>query len=88
MADVTDSGASVSDRYMFTDCYVMEYVEGVARKLGEFPAECRPDHVEKALQAFHEACIHYLIDASVFFPRDPDNFKFIDFGVEQYPAIW
>jgi hypothetical protein len=28
------------------------------------------------------------IDASLFFPDDPEKLKFIDFAMEEFPAHW
>jgi hypothetical protein len=46
------------------------------------------DHIDKALDAFREAGIHYLTDASIFSPDDPGKFRFIDFAIEEFPAVW
>ncbi len=88
VADVTDSAGSVADRYMLAHCYVMEYIEGVARKFGELGTEYRPDHIAKALKAFREVGISYVIDSSIFSPDDPEQFRFIDFATEEFQAAW
>ena len=86
--DVTGPAGSVADCYMLDHCYAMEYIAGNPGKLGQYPLDSRAGHIESALHAFHDAGIHHLIDASVFFPDDPDNFKFIDFAMEEYPPFW
>jgi hypothetical protein len=86
--DVTDCARSVADHYMLDHCYAMEYIEGAARKIGEYPNGSRPEHVQKALNAFYEAGICHLTDASVFLPDDPDKFKFIDFAIQEFEAVW
>jgi hypothetical protein len=86
--DVTGRHGSVADLYMLDLCYVMEYIDGVDRKLGEFPIEYRPYHVDKALEAFRAAGIHHLTDTSIFLPDDRDNFRFIDFAIEEFQASW
>ena len=74
--------------YMLDHCYVIEYIEGNARKLGECLADSRPEHIERALNSFRNLGIFHLIDASVFSLDDPDNFKFIDFAIEEFLAYW
>jgi hypothetical protein len=86
--DVTGPAGSVADRYMLDCCYAIEYIEGVPRKLGELFIESRPDHIRKALRAFREAGILHLTDPSIFFPDDPEKFRFIDFAIEEFPAVW
>jgi hypothetical protein len=88
VADVLRSTKSVADLYMLDHCYVMEYIEGNAKKLGECPVDSCPDHIERALNAFRNIGIFHLIDTSVFFLDDPDNFKFIDFAIEEFQAYW
>lgn len=66
----------------------MEYIRGGSVKLGLYPVGSRPHHIELALAAFHDVGIHHLIDTSVFFPDDPDAFKFIDFAVEEFQTFW
>lgn len=72
---------------MLDHCYVIEYIEGNARKLGECLADSRPEHIER-LNSFRNLGIFHLIDASVFSLDDPDNFKFIDFAIEEFQAYW
>lgn len=86
--NVTDGARSVAHQYMLDHCYAMEYISGSARKFGQYPSDSRPEHIQKALRTFYEAGICHLIDASVFFPDDPDNFKFIDFAIEEFQAFW
>jgi hypothetical protein len=88
VADVLHSGESIADFYMLDHCYVMEYIEADARKLGECPVGSRPAHIERALHAFRKIGVFHLIDTSVFFLDDPDNFKFIDFAIEEFQAYW
>jgi hypothetical protein len=82
--DVTEGDQSVAHNYILECCYAMEYITGVATKLGGY----RPEHIQRALSAFLEAGIRHLTDASVFFPDDPENFKFIDFAIEEFEAFW
>jgi len=86
--DVMDSAQSVAHHYMLDHCYAMEYISGVPEKLGGYPTGFRPKHLEDALTAFHEVGICHVKDASVFFLNDPDNFKFIDFAIEEFEAFW
>ena len=86
--DVADSTGSISNRYILDCCYGMEYIAGEDRKLGTFRPEEYPDHIRTALDAFREAGIHHVKDASVFFPEDRDMFIFIDFAIEEFLAIW
>jgi len=88
VADVRDCAGSVADRYMLTHCYAMEYIVGVATKLVEFPIECRPDHIAKALETFRALGIDHIIDSSIFSPDDPESFRFIDFAVEEFQVSW
>ena len=73
-----------SNQYMLNWCYAMEHVRGAAIKLGAIPKDSRPEHIKRALNAFCQAGIHHLTDASVFSPDDPVNFKFIDFAIEEF----
>ena len=82
---VLDGAHSIADQYMLNHCYAIEYINGKDTKLG---AVAGLAHIVKALKAFHDAGIHHLIDASVFMPEDPQNFKFIDFALEEYEAYW
>lgn len=86
--DVIDGDRSVAHNYMRDCCYAMEYIAGTPTKLGSYPSDSCPAHINKALSAFRDAGIHYLKDASVFFPDDPENFKFIDFATEEFEAFW
>jgi hypothetical protein len=85
--DVTGPAGCVADRYMPDCCCAMEYMEGVPTKIGELFIESRPDHIRKALRAFREAGIHHLTDPSIFFPDDPEKFRFIDFAIEEFPPV-
>lgn len=87
VADVTDCAGSVADRYMLAHCYVMEYIEGVATKFGEFCIQHRAEHIEKALKAFREVGINHVIDSSIFSPDHPENFRFIDFATEEFQPV-
>jgi hypothetical protein len=82
--DVVGSAGSVAEQFMLDHCYSMEYIDGVPVEIGELFAGNCPVHVERALQAFRECGIKHLLDASVFFAHDPNNFKFIDFAVEEF----
>ena len=86
--DVTESAGSVPDCYMLGHCYAMEYVQGIARKFGEFPIDYLTHHIKEAVEAFHEVGINHLIDSSVFSPDDPEKFRFIDFAIEEFQALW
>lgn len=88
VADVTDSAGSIADQYMLAYCYAMEFIEGAATKLGEFPTDNRPGHIAKALEAFREAGIGHVRDSSIFSPDDPEKFRFIDFSIEEFQPIW
>jgi hypothetical protein len=86
VADVTDSTGVVSHLYLLDCCYAMEYIDGDAWKLGELLD--RPTHIEQALQVFREAGIRHLSDVSIFYPDDSQNFKFIDFAIEEFQGMW
>lgn len=86
VADVTDSTEVASHLYLLDCCYAMEYIDGDAWKLGELLD--RPTHIEQALQSFGEAGIRHLSDASIFFPDDSQNFKFIDFAMDEFQGMW
>ena len=86
--NVIGSGTSVAHLYMLDHCYAIQYIEGHARKLGESPDGFCPLHIEKALQKFYDVGVHHLIDTSIFFPDDPNNFIFIDFATEEHQAFW
>jgi hypothetical protein len=88
IADVLHSSESIADFYMLDHCYLMEYIEGDARKLGEYPADFRPAHIERALDAFRKIGVSHLTDASIFFADDPNHFKFIDFAIEEFQVYW
>jgi hypothetical protein len=86
--DVIDGTRSVAHHYMLDHCYAMEYIPDVAEKLGDYPRGSLPRHIEEALNAFREAGICHVKDASVFFLNDPDNFEFIDFATEEFEVSW
>ncbi len=86
--NVTGPAGSVADRYILDCCYAMEYIEGVPMKLGDLFIESRPHHIRKALTAFREAGILHLTDPSIFSLDDPEEFRFIDFAIEEFPAVW
>jgi hypothetical protein len=66
VADVLHSTESMADFYMLDHCYVMEYIQGNARKLGECLVDSSPEHIERALKSFRKVGIFHLNDASVF----------------------
>ncbi|HYW45780.1 MAG TPA: hypothetical protein VE959_23145 [Bryobacteraceae bacterium] len=83
--DVLDNrGGSVRGEYLVDCCYCMEFIDGgQPEKIGS----CRSayPHIERAEIAFKTANIRYMADCCVFFPHDEQNFKFIDFAVEDFP---
>lgn len=86
VSDVLDGDASAAAAYLRNCCYSVEYIDGVARKLGGVPAL---PHIEMAVWAFRRAGILHMSDASVFFADDPRRFKFIDFAVKEFlPPSW
>ncbi len=85
--DVHDaSGKSVAHRYLLAHCYAIDYVGGSETKLGGL--EQRFEHIRNAEGVFRSLGIRHLIDASVFAPEDPVNFKFIDFAMEEFEVFW
>ena len=86
VANVTEAGGSVGCRYLLNCCYAMEFIAGVDTKLGELSGNL-PNHIEKALDAFHEAGIHHVTDASVFCPADPPTSRFIDFATVEFEPV-
>jgi hypothetical protein len=76
----------VDEHYLRGCCYVMEYIDDSPIKLGEIRSDF-PGHIREALRHFKEAGIDYLEDASIFFVDDPQEFKFIDFAVRDYPLM-
>lgn len=86
--DVTGSTGSVAHRYMLDLCYVMQYINGSPTKLGMLCAGSRSAHIEVALQAFRAAGILHYEDASIFSPNDPEDFRFIDFAMEEFQPFW
>jgi hypothetical protein len=63
----------------------MEYIDGDAWKLAALLD--RPTHIEQGLRVFREAGIRHLSDVSIFFPDDSQNFKFIDFAMEEFQGM-
>jgi hypothetical protein len=82
IADVRQAGESVAALYLTDCCYTIEYIDGIAQKLGTVALL---PHIAEAERAFHRAGIRHTSDASVFLAEDPQPFKFIDFAVDELP---
>lgn len=87
VGDVQDGiGHSVGQQYVLDHCYAMDFIAGDALKSGGLDDTYQ--HLRTAWQAFREAGIRYVRDASVFAPHDPERFKVIDFATEEFEAYW
>lgn len=81
---LTNQNVSVRGEYLIDCCYGMEFIDGgQPDKIGL----CRSayPHIKEAERVFRRAGVDYMEDCSVFFAHDEQNFKFIDFAVQEFP---
>lgn len=69
-----------TQKFLLDCCYKIEFIEGTAVKMAD--ALCINPDIQGILNEFIPSGIQYVRDASVFYPKDLNKMKIIDFAVQ------